>query len=174
MYSENYKILKISQTNGKIYCAFEWEESILFKRLHYSRQSTDSVQSFSNYQMHAFHKTKTNNSKICMKLQKTPNNQNNLEKEEKIWRFHNPWFQIMLQSCSNQKSTVLAEKWIRRLMEKETATHSSVLAWRIPGTGEPAGLPSMGSHRVGSKRVQEKHLFLLSWLCQSLWLCETQ
>ena len=29
------------------------------------------------------------------------------------------------------------------------ATHSSVLAWRIPGTGEPAGLPSMGSHRVG-------------------------
>ena len=33
--------------------------------------------------------------------------------------------------------------------EKETATHSSVLAWRIPGTGEPGGLPSMGSHRVG-------------------------
>ena len=34
-------------------------------------------------------------------------------------------------------------------LEKETATHSSVLAWRIPGTGEPGGLPSMGSHRVG-------------------------
>ena len=34
-------------------------------------------------------------------------------------------------------------------LEKETATHSSVLAWRIPGTGEPSGLPSMGSHRVG-------------------------
>ena len=30
------------------------------------------------------------------------------------------------------------------------ATHSSVLAWRIPGTGQPGGLPSMGSHRVGS------------------------
>ena len=29
------------------------------------------------------------------------------------------------------------------------ATHSSILAWRIPGTGEPGGLPSMGSHRVG-------------------------
>ena len=29
------------------------------------------------------------------------------------------------------------------------ATHSSVLAWRIPGTGEPGGLPSMGSHRIG-------------------------
>ena len=31
----------------------------------------------------------------------------------------------------------------------EMATHSSILAWRIPGTGEPGGLPSMGSHRVG-------------------------
>ena len=34
-------------------------------------------------------------------------------------------------------------------LEKEKATHSSVLDWRIPGTGEPGGLPSMGSHRVG-------------------------
>ena len=34
-------------------------------------------------------------------------------------------------------------------LEKAMATHSSVLAWRIPGTGEPGGLPSMGSHRVG-------------------------
>ena len=34
-------------------------------------------------------------------------------------------------------------------LEKEMATHSSVLAWRILGTGEPGGLPSMGSHRVG-------------------------
>ena len=34
-------------------------------------------------------------------------------------------------------------------LEKERATHSSVLARRIPGTGEPGGLPSMGSHRVG-------------------------
>ena len=35
-----------------------------------------------------------------------------------------------------------------RALEKEMATHSSVFAWRIPGTGEPGGLPSMGSHRV--------------------------
>ena len=34
-------------------------------------------------------------------------------------------------------------------LEKKMATHSSVLAWRIPGMGEPGGLPSMGSHRVG-------------------------
>ena len=50
---------------------------------------------------------------------------------------------------------VLFFKWyfyVTRLyyhLEKEMATHSSVLAWRIPGTGEPGGLPSMGSHRVG-------------------------
>ena len=35
------------------------------------------------------------------------------------------------------------------LQEKEMATRSSVLAWRIPGTWEPGGLPSMGLHRVG-------------------------
>ena len=34
-------------------------------------------------------------------------------------------------------------------LEKAMATHSSVLAWRIPGMGEPGGLPSMGSHRIG-------------------------
>ena len=41
---------------------------------------------------------------------------------------------------SNQRHPVL---------EKEMATHSSVLAWRIPGTGEPGGLPSLGVARVG-------------------------
>ena len=34
-------------------------------------------------------------------------------------------------------------------LEKEMATHSSALAWRIPGMAEPGGLPSLGSHRVG-------------------------
>ena len=34
-------------------------------------------------------------------------------------------------------------------LEEEMATHSSVFAWRVPGMGEPGGLPSMGSHRVG-------------------------
>ena len=37
---------------------------------------------------------------------------------------------------------------LRILMEKEIATHSSILAWRIPETEEPGGLLSMGSHRV--------------------------
>ena len=41
--------------------------------------------------------------------------------------------------------------FINRLLalEKEMATHSNVLAWRIPGTGEPGRRPSMGSHRIG-------------------------
>ena len=53
----------------------------------------------------------------------------------------------------------VARSWIRlsdfiftfhfHALEKEVATHSSVLAWRIPGTGEPGALPSMGSHKVG-------------------------
>ena len=46
------------------------------------------------------------------------------------------------------------EIWVQSLcqedpLEKKMATHSSVLAWTIPGTVEPGGLPSMGSHRVG-------------------------
>ena len=53
----------------------------------------------------------------------------------------------------------IAEGWTRlsdftftfhfHALEKEMATHSSVLAWRIPGPGEPGGLPSMGLHTVG-------------------------
>ena len=47
-------------------------------------------------------------------------------------------------------------------LETEMATHSSVLAWRIPGTGEPGGLLSMGSHKVGHNRsnlaVAEGHI----------------
>ena len=50
--------------------------------------------------------------------------------------------------------STMRETWVQSLgwedpLEKEMATHSSVLAWRIPGTGEPGVLPSMGSHRVG-------------------------
>ena len=72
-------------------------------------------------------------------------------------------------------------------VEKEMATHSSVLAWRIPGTEEPGGLPSMGSHRVGhdwsdlaAAAVQEtwicslvgKILWRRKWLPTSVFLSE--
>ena len=87
--------------------------------------------------------------------------------------------------------------------EKEMGTHSSILAWKMPWTEEPGGLPSMGLHRVrhdwsdlaappaaaeepeiklptsvGSLKKQDssrkKHLLLLYWLHQSLWLCGSQ
>ena len=41
-------------------------------------------------------------------------------------------------------------------LEKEMATHSSVVAWRIPGMAEPGGLPSMGSHRVGHDEMTQQ------------------
>ena len=61
-------------------------------------------------------------------------------------------------------------------LEKEMATHSSVLAWRIPGTGKPGGLPSMGSHRVGHDWsdlaaaaaraiLERKWMNLTDWMC---------
>ena len=53
-----------------------------------------------------------------------------------------------LQSTGSQESDTTEQLHFHAL-EKEMATHSSVLAWRIPGTGEPGGLPSIGLHRVG-------------------------
>ena len=60
------------------------------------------------------------------------------------------WVQIrkgVFQGCI--LSTCLFNLYAEYIMEKEMATHSSVLAWRIPGMVEPGGLPSMGLHRVG-------------------------
>ena len=60
---------------------------------------------------------------------------------------------FMVQKTTILVALILIENSLKgfriTLQEKETATHSSVLAWRIPGTGEPAGLLSMRSHRVG-------------------------
>ena len=62
-------------------------------------------------------------------------------------------------------------------LEKEMATHSCVLAWRIPGTGEPGGLPSMGSHSVGHDRsalastaIYIGHTNEATCLCAALYL----
>ena len=57
-----------------------------------------------------------------------------------------------LQSMGSQSRTQLSDFTFTfhfHLLEKEMATHSSVLAWRMPGMAEPGGLPSVGSHRVG-------------------------
>ena len=55
-----------------------------------------------------------------------------------------------LQSMGHEESDMTERLHFHfHALEKEMATHSSVLAWRIPGMGEPGGLPSMGLHRVG-------------------------
>ena len=50
-------------------------------------------------------------------------------------------------------------------LEKEMATHSSVLSWRIPGTGGPGGLPSMGSHRDGHDWSDLAAAAVIFWWC---------
>ena len=72
------------------------------------------------------------------------------------WETHvNPWlihvnvWQKPLQYYKVISLQLINEKKKKREREKEMATHSSVLAWRISGTGQPSGLLSMGSHRVG-------------------------
>ena len=82
-----------------------------------------------------------------------------------VWRRQwHPTPELFLGKSHGQRSLVaavhgVARSWTRlsdftftfhfHALEKEMAPHSSVLAWRIPGTGEPGGLPSLGSHRVG-------------------------
>ena len=56
---------------------------------------------------------------------------------------------LSLSQTQSVSSIALEARKHGWLLTEDMATHSSVLAWRIPGTGEPGGLPSMGSHRVG-------------------------
>ena len=78
------------------------------------------------------------------------------------WRQWQPTPVLLLGKSHGQRSLVGCSPWGFKesdttewlhfhfhALEKEMATHSSVLAWRMPGTGEPSGLPSMRSHRVG-------------------------
>ena len=62
--------------------------------------------------------------------------------EDGAWRW---WYSIC--SCRRCLYGLLCDAWL--FPEKAMATHSSVIAWRIPRMGEPGGLPSMGLHRVG-------------------------
>ena len=59
------------------------------------------------------------------------------------------WAAVHGVSKSQTRLTEFTFTFNFHALEKEMATHSSVLAWRIPGMGEPGGLPSMESHRVG-------------------------
>ena len=63
--------------------------------------------------------------------------------EVPLWKWPKRWDSSGPQTRHGHSLSILAAT------SRPLATHSSVLAWRIPGTGEPGGLPSMGSHRVG-------------------------
>ena len=59
------------------------------------------------------------------------------------------WAAVRRVAKSQTRLGVLTFTFHFHALEKEMATHSSVLAWRIPAMGEPGGLPSVGSHRIG-------------------------
>ena len=68
--------------------------------------------------MDFLHRVGTNNLKIFMELEKTPNSQGNIEKENQSQGHHNARYQVVLQSCDHQDSVVLAEKHTRRSIEQ--------------------------------------------------------
>ena len=59
------------------------------------------------------------------------------------------WYHVRLKHLPAMRETQVRSLGWEDPLEKEVATHSSTLAWRIPRMGEPGGLPSMESHRVG-------------------------
>jgi len=59
------------------------------------------------------------------------------------------WAEVHGVAMSGNQMTDFPFTFHFHALEEEMATHSTILAWRIPGTGEPDGLPFMGSHRVG-------------------------
>ena len=69
-----------------------------------------------------------------------------LSKLQELVMDREAWCAAVHGVCKESDTT---ERLHFHALEKEMATHSSVFAWRIPGTEEPGGLPSMGSHRVG-------------------------
>ena len=68
------------------------------------------------------------------------------------------WAAVHGVAKSRRRLSVFTFTFHFHALEKEMATHSSVLAWRIPGTGEPGGLPSMGLHRIGPDHAGESPL----------------
>ena len=90
------------------------------------------------------------------------NNRKIVGKSQSIWRFNNTllnstWVEKEISrgilkhfGLNENETTIYQNVWeVAKVAEKAMAPHSSVLAWRIPGTGRPDRLPSMGSHRVG-------------------------
>ena len=90
---------------------------------------------------------------------------------EPDWGFgvHHPSYGASLIAQSVKNLPAVQETWVRSLgwedpLEKEMATHSSILAWKIPWTEEPGGLQSMGSQRVGTTEQLTLQLQPILWL----------
>ena len=79
-----------------------------------------------------FHRTRTNNFNICMEVQKTLNNQSNLEKEEWNWRNQPAWLHALLRSHSHQDSMVLAQRQKYRSMEQNRKPRDKSTHLRTP------------------------------------------
>ena len=83
-----------------------------------------------------------------------------------------PWMEAAVHGVAKSRTRLsdFTFTFHSHALEKEMATHSSVLAWRIPGTGEPGGLPSLGSHRVGHdwSDLAAAAAALLHWLALRL------
>ena len=112
-----------------------------------------------------FHRTRTNNFKLCMETQKILNSQNNLENEEWSWRNQTPWLQVILQSYSNQTQIT---KLDTRSMEEDRRPRN-ILMYLCPTNlwqrrqectmekRQPLQQVMLGKLDTTSKRVKSEH-----------------
>ena len=123
LYLENYNIsmkeIEDNTNKGKVILC-SWIERINIVKMTKAIYRFNAMPIFTS---DIFHRTRINNSNISMKTPKTLNNQSSFEKEEQSWRYHTPWFQIILQSYSHQNGVVPAQ----------IQTHRSVKQNREPG-----------------------------------------
>ena len=102
----------------------------------YTTQSNLQIQCNPYQTTHGiFHRTRTKNFTICMETQKTPNSQNSLVKEKQSWRNQAPRLQTILQSYSNQDSTLLAQKQKYRSMEQDRKPRDKPMHLWVPYFG---------------------------------------
>ena len=106
-----------------------------------------------------FHRSIIKNFKICMETQKTLNSQSNLEKEKRNWRNQAPWLQTILQSYSNQESTVLAQKQLYRSKEQDRKPRDKPTHMQSPYlwicNGEKTVCSIRGAGKTGQIHVKE-------------------